>query len=105
MDIRELQGFCHDECVAITKHARIRLAERDISIADVQKAIKTGEIIEQYEDDKPYPSCLLLGLTNQSTYIHVVASLGSGYLYIITAYYPDENEWKSDLKTRKEKSR
>lgn len=27
------------------------------------KVIMQGEIIKQYEDDKPFPSCLLLGMS------------------------------------------
>jgi len=87
----------------MTKHAKTRLTERNISIEDIKNAIKTGEIIKQYEDDTPFPSCLLLGATEQKTPIHVVASIDNGYLYIITAYNPDENEWEIDNKTRKER--
>ena len=103
LDISDIRKLCHDESMAITKHANIRLTERGISKADVQNAIQTGEIIKQYEDDKPFPSCLLLGTTEQNHHIHVVTSIDNGYLYIITAYYPDENEWNPDFKTRKEK--
>ena len=100
-NIVELQKLCNDESIAITKHVRQRLIERSITIADVQNAIRTGETIKQYEDDKPFPSCLLLGKTEQDSFIHVVVSVDAKYLYIITAYYPNENEWESDLKTRK----
>ena len=89
--------------IAMTKHAKTRLTERIITIEDIKNGIRTGEIIRQYEDDKPFPSCLLLGLTKRNTYIHIVASIDNGYLYIITAYYPDENDWEIDLKTRKER--
>jgi adenine deaminase len=99
--IGDFQMLCHDESMAITKHANTRLAERGISKADVQNAIQTGEIIKRYEDDKPFPSCLILGTTEQNCYIHIVASIDSGYLYIITAYHPDKNEWENDFKTRK----
>ena len=92
LDINELRSLCQDESIAITRHARNRLAERGITINDIQNAVRTGEIIQQYEDDKPFPSCLLLGLTECNRNIHVVVSTDNGYLYIITAYYPDENE-------------
>ncbi|MCL1806365.1 MAG: DUF4258 domain-containing protein [Oscillospiraceae bacterium] len=51
--------------MAVTKHARIRLAERGITVNDLQNAIRTGEIIKQYEDDTPFPSCLVLGRTER----------------------------------------
>lgn len=102
LNIIDLQSLCNDKNIVITKHAKDRLIERAITITNIKNAIRTGEIIEQYKDDKPFPSCLLLGVTEQNKYIHAVASINNGFLYIITAYYPDENEWEIDLKTRKE---
>jgi len=80
------------------------LTERGITVNDIKTSVRSGEIIKQYEDDTPFPSCLLLGLTEQNKYIHVVASIDHEYLYIVTAYYPNENEWEADLKTRKGQS-
>ena len=102
LDINDIRNLCYDKSIAITKHAKNRLVERGITVENIKNAIQTGEIIEQYENDYPFPSCLLLGEMEQNKYVHVVASIDSQFLYIITAYYPDKNEWEIDLKTRKE---
>ena len=39
------------------------LRERLFTIDDIVNGINTGEVIKQYEDDKPLPSCLVLGLS------------------------------------------
>ena len=104
LNIDNLRNLCSDKQIAVTKHANNRLRERCINIDDVKRAIMSGEIIRQYEDDKPFPSCLLLGMAENSEYIHVVASVDSEFIYIITAYYPDLNEWETDLKTRRTKN-
>jgi hypothetical protein len=83
------------------QHSRKRFVERGITVADVRNAIRSGEIIEQYQEDKPFPSCLVAGLTESNRVVHVVASIGGDYLHIITAYFPDADRWESDLKTRK----
>ena len=101
LDIADVQKLCNYKSIAITQHARQRLVERGISIKDVQDAILSGEIIKQYEDDTPVPSCLILGKTEQDIDVHVVASVDDKYLFIITAYLPSEDEWETDLKTRK----
>ena len=101
--IDDIRSLCKDECIAMTKHAKSRLIERNITIENIKNALQTGEIIKQYENDKPFLSCLLLGLTEQKVFIHIVASIDDGYLYIITAYYPNENDWESDYKTKKER--
>ena len=99
--IDDLRNLCHDINIVVTKHAKSRLAERGISIEDIENAIRHGEIIEQYEDDTPFPSCLLLGLSQSGASIHLVVSMDSGYLYIITAYFPADSDWENDFKTRK----
>ena len=103
LTLNELRELCFDESIALTKHAKNRLKERGISIDNIKHAIQSGEIIMQYEDDKPFPSCLVLGSTEQHKTIHIVASIDNDYLYIITAYYPNENEWEADFKTRRER--
>ena len=87
--------------IAMTEHARIRLYERNISINDIMSGIDTGEIIKQYPDDKPLPSCLILGFSIKKERIHIVVSCDSDFIYLITAYFPDLDVWENDFKTRK----
>ena len=65
-------------------------------------AVEHGDIIEQYPEDYPFPSCLILGVTITEKYLHAVVSLDEGHIYLITAYYPSETEWETDMKTRRE---
>ena len=52
-------------------HAIQRMFQRRISLDDIRTVLTTGEIIENYPDDVPYPSCLCLGRC-ESRPIHVV---------------------------------
>ena len=88
--------------MVITQHGRKRMMERGIYLADIVNAIETGEIIEHYPDDFPFPSALILGTTKNFRQLHVVASLNDNLIYLITAYYPDEDNWETDMKTRKD---
>ena len=97
LNIDELRRLCTDETIAITQHLQLRMRERGIKYDDIIMAITTGEIIEQYPTDYPHPSCLILG----SNTLHVVCGVGSGFLWVITTYYPDPNKWEIDNKTRK----
>lgn len=99
--IDELRRLNTAEHYAVTEHARIRMVERGITLADVVSCVTNGEIIEQYETDKPLPSCLVLGMEIKGRYIHIVVSHDEEFIYLITAYYPDDQQWNSDFKTRR----
>ena len=54
-------------------HAIQRMFERRITEDDVSHVLETGEVIESYEKDTPYPSRLLLGFCG-SRPLHVVVA-------------------------------
>lgn len=83
-------------------HALARMLERGISREIVQRVLLTGEVIEDYPDDLPYPSALFLALVEGEPF-HVVAAFDSqtGYCFIITAYSPDLEHFEPDYKTRR----
>ncbi len=47
--------------ITFRAHALQRMFERKISPADVRAILESGETIEEYLDDIPYPSRLVLG--------------------------------------------
>ena len=98
MDEASLRALCFDETIMITAHCMRRIVERGLSYGQVKDAIRNGRIIEDYPNDYPYPSCLILGEG-----IHVVAGIGEGKLWLITAYRPDPTEWEDDMATRRKK--
>ena len=105
MEILNIDSIKHmviDGKIRWTNHVIVRLLQRNITQDDIETAIKNGEIIEQYENDYPYPSCLIYGLSLNNKVLHVVCGLNETELWIITAYYPDNIEWETDMKTRKE---
>lgn len=67
---------------------------------DVRSFIDSGEIIEQYPDDFPFASCLILGNSGEKV-LHIVASAESENIYVITAYRPSPDKWETDWKTRR----
>lgn len=61
------------------------------------------QIIEQYPDSYPYPACLVLGVSTNNEYLHIVAGCNGNVVCIVTAYFPDSDKFESDSQTRKEK--
>lgn len=103
MNIQKIQDHCIQSKMKWYKHALERMQERDISRQDVKNCIMQGEIIEDYPDDFPHPSCLIFGRTMDQKVIHVVVSLDEDQdtIGIITVYYPSVEKFEKDLKTRK----
>lgn len=89
----------------MSEHASNRCLQRGITQKDVKNCVMTGEIIEQYPDDFPWPSCLVSGYDTSGNIIHVVASDNGQHSKIITVYIPNTGTFENDLKTRKEKKR
>ncbi|MCD8380062.1 MAG: DUF4258 domain-containing protein [Lachnospiraceae bacterium] len=102
MDIIDLRALCSPKHIKITVHAAKRLEQRDILLRDILMCIQTGEIIEQYPDDYPYPSCLILGQSIDKSPMHTVIGMNETDLFLITAYFPDTDKWENDFRTRKE---
>ena len=101
MDIGEIQQLCESGIIRWTDHAIKRLIKRGITRSDVIYALSNGEIIERYPDDYPYPSCLVLGVTANSRYLHIVCGIGNRELWIISVYYPAPERWADDFRVRK----
>jgi hypothetical protein len=83
-------------------HAIQRMFERQISVEDVRHVLAAGETIEDYPDDTPYPSRLVLGWSG-SRPIHVVVAdnVDGDELIVITVYEPDPSQWEADFKRRR----
>lgn len=86
--------------VVFSRHAITRMFERFISRSDVRRILETGEVIEEYPDDTPFPSCLVLGFVDNRP-LHVVVAVNGPTCHIVTVYAPDPTVWESDLKTRR----
>lgn len=101
MKIEDIQLLCSQSKIKWYQHALERMQERDISMDDVIQCIMYGEIIEDYPDDFPHPSCLIFGYTLDKKVIHTVVSMDQNRVGIITVYYPNTEKFENDLKTRK----
>ncbi len=85
-------------------HALERMVERNIGFSDIDEIAENLEIIEEYPNDFPYPSCLILGYNASHKPIHIVFSVNKAekMIYIITVYGPNPQKWDSGFKRRKE---
>jgi hypothetical protein len=69
---------------------------------EVYEAIHEGIIVEEYPNDKPYPSVLIFGKTDSKRPLHIVCAYDSedDQAIVITVYQPDPSLWE-DYQRRK----
>jgi len=83
-------------------HAVQRMFERCFSEEGIRHVLDTGETIENYPDDIPYPSCLILGWRGlRPAHIVVMDNNEETEIIVITVYEPDSRQWEVGFKRRK----
>ena len=85
-----------------TYHVNMRMKDRFISREFIINSADSYEIIEEYPKDKYLPSYLIYS-KYENCIFHVLfaTDVKSENVRIITAYYPNQDEWKEDFKTRR----
>ncbi len=102
MDIDLIRSAIKEGRINITEHADEELASDNISNESLYQSVLRGEVIEDYPDDFPFPSCLVYGKDGGGRPIHSVWAYAGKYniAVLITAYIPDAKEW-IDYRRRK----
>ena len=88
--------------ITYSNHAVRQMFQRNISVEEVKFALQHGSIINEYSDDRPYPSKLVFAVCN-SRQLHVVFAENSkdNEIIIITTYEASTTIWENDFTTRK----
>ena len=83
-------------------HAIQRMFERGFTEEDVRSVVETGENIEYYPNDSPFPSRLMLGWRGiRPVHIVIADNHDENEAIIITVYEPDNVLWEPDFRRRK----
>ena len=86
----------------ISDHADEESFSDRLKFEDVAFSVQTGEVIESYPKDKPFPSCLVYGMTEKHEPVHSVWAYDKNKdaSVLVTVYRPDAERW-IDFKRRK----
>lgn len=94
------------QCVAaeqyrFTRHAWQMMRQRHITRSDVTQALLGGDVIETTTDDRDFTCWLVLGQRFNGDDVHVACKGVGIMLQVNTVYFPDEEFWQADAKTRR----
>ena len=85
---------------SLTKHALERIFQRHITPDECKSVYVEGLVIEEYPDDRPFPSKLIVG-NKCGRIIHIVVAEDENIAYLITAYEPDSDKWCDNFRKRR----
>ena len=102
MKIQDIVEAIETKQIRISDHAKDEAKEDSLLLSTIFHSVRHGEIIEDYPDDQPYPSCLIYGKTENSQPVHSVWAFNAEKkkTVLITVYRPDPARW-IDWKERK----
>ena len=88
--------------VIYQRHAVERMAQRGVSEEDVMQVLLTGETIQVYSGDTPFPSELILGWCNKRP-LHIVVATDTTRRrkIIVTVYEPNPDQWDTNFRRKK----
>ena len=78
-----------------SRHGDQERQNDDLTIAEVEQAILSGRILEDYKDTGRGASCLVVGFTDGSKPIHVICGMLDVWLSIVTVYIPMPPKFKT----------
>ncbi|MEK7450054.1 MAG: DUF4258 domain-containing protein [Planctomycetota bacterium] len=78
-----------------SKHADQERQNEDLTIQEIEEAVLSGRILEQYKDTGRGISCLVVGFTNEGKPIHIVCGKRGNWAVVITVYLPQPPKFKN----------
>ena len=83
-------------------HAIQRMFERQVSEKNVRQVLESGETIEDYSDEMPFPSRLMSGRRGvRPLHVVVAENIKEAETMVVTVYEPNPLQWKPGFRKRK----
>jgi hypothetical protein len=99
----ESRDLCIDTKIYWSRHAITALIDDGLSRIEVETALQSCEVIENYlAVHRPLPDCLVLGFRTDHSAIHAVIAVDevNDRIFVITVYLPAKDRWLDDWRTR-----
>lgn len=96
--IQKIRGCFESGTIFYSRHAKFEMESEEfgrIFDREVYEAICNGKVIEEYPEDKPYPSVLIYGKTAVNCPLHIVCAYdkAENLAIAITVYHPNPELW------------
>ena len=78
-----------------SKHGDQERQTEDLTISEIEEALLSGRILDEYKDTGRGESCLVVGFTNLGKPVHTVCGRRGDQLAVITVYVPRPPKFKT----------
>ena len=95
MNIEWIKNCVENNEYLFTMHGDQERMNDNLTISDVEEAILSGRILENYPEDKRGESCLVVGFSNSGIPVHIVCGERDDKMVIITVYIPKPPKFKT----------
>lgn len=87
MDIEEIKARVRRNQYVYSHHAELERKAEDLTFAQIEQALLSGSVLEQYPDTGRGESCLVVGWAGNIP-IHIVCGWRGERVVLITVYIP-----------------
>lgn len=95
LEIQWIQEHIKNGEYYFSKHGDQERQSDNLTIAEVEEALLSGRILEQYPDMGRGESCLVAGFSEGGKPVHIVCGTREKWLVVITVYIPRPPKFKS----------
>lgn len=85
----------------LSLHAVQERIEDGISTGQVEQALDSGQVLENYPEAERGPCCLVGEHTSENRPVHVVCTTTLATMVIITVYEPKQPWWETPTRRRR----
>jgi hypothetical protein len=100
--VRRIRALAKADEFRITQHAHQEMVEEEIALDQLQEAIASCQLLENYPHHLRGACCLLTGLTHGGRPLHVVCATAQPVLIVITVYEPKPPKWITPTRRREQ---
>lgn len=93
--LKWIQQCVGEETYLYSRHGDQERVNDNLSLDEVEQAMLTGRVLEQYGDTGRGASCLIAGFTHEGKPVHVVCGQMGDRMVIITVYIPIPPKFKT----------
>ena len=95
LDIAWIQSRIREGQYYFSRHGDQERQNDNLTLAEIEEALLSGLLLEQYEDTGRGESCLVVGFTAQGKPLHIVCGEIDNRVVIITVYIPIPPKFKN----------